>query len=80
MQGIDMQNKIKALAYRECSAKTGEGIDEVFAVTARHAMIVEETSARQKSPSAMLPQPSAGSRERKSLLRGMFKPKTKRPP
>ncbi|XP_017656495.1 ras-like GTP-binding protein Rho1 isoform X2 [Nannospalax galili] len=37
-QGRDMANKIGALVYMECSAKTEEGVREVFETAARAAL------------------------------------------
>ncbi|KAG8832112.1 GTP-binding protein Rho1 [Serendipita sp. 399] len=46
-QGREMGNRIGAAIYLECSAKTGEGVDEVFQHAARLSLLCGDKFARQ---------------------------------
>ena len=46
--GSSMCEKIKAYAYLECSAKTKEGVRDVFATAARAALITKEKRNKGK--------------------------------
>lgn len=46
-EGRDMTNKISAFGYMECSAKTKEGVREVFEMATRAALQVKHKKRRK---------------------------------
>ena len=51
-EGLAVAQKIGAQGYVECSAKTGEGVREVFQTATRHALMV--SSGERSEPNVML--------------------------
>lgn len=47
-EGQAVAQKIGALKYLECSAKTGEGVKEVFEHATRAALMVKEKERKKK--------------------------------
>jgi len=48
LQGEDVRKKIGAHKYLECSAKTNEGVREVFEHATRAALLSKKTSGKKK--------------------------------
>lgn len=50
-QGLEMSNKISATGYVECSAKTGENVDDVFTQAVR---ATAETDGKKKKEKCLV--------------------------
>ena len=48
-EGQVLANKIDAHAFYECSAKMGEGVQEVFMMAARFALLKRKIVTKQKT-------------------------------
>lgn len=49
-EGRDMANRINAFGYLECSAKTKEGVREVFEMATRAGLQVRKNKKRRGCP------------------------------
>lgn len=49
-QGRDMANRIGAFGYLECSAKTKDGVREVFEMATRAALQIRKNKKRKGCP------------------------------
>lgn len=49
-EGRDMANRISAFGYLECSAKTKEGVREVFEMATRAGLQVRKNKRRRGCP------------------------------
>ena len=47
-QGVAMAKDIKAVKYLECSARTGEGVREVFQYATRYALLANKRPNKTK--------------------------------
>jgi Ras family protein A len=48
LQGIAIARQIGAMQYMECSAKTGEGVAEVFQYAARASLVTPSSSSESR--------------------------------
>jgi Ras family protein A len=53
-EGQAVANKIKAEQYKECSAKLGQGVREVFQTATRCALQVKQTKSGKKKVCVVL--------------------------